>query len=176
MYSLPSIFAESSSSGIGAFNINLKGFIFQLVTFTIVLLIFKRWILPPIVKTLEQRRQTLEESLQQAKETEEALARAETRAEEIIAKARVAADQALAEGRKAAEAVVASAETDASKHAAMIIKEAEERLGQERQSLRDELRGELADLVAGATEKILRQKLNAETDRKLIEQSLKELA
>ena len=79
MLNIPTQFAEvsSSESGIGAFNINLKSFIFQLVTFVIVLLVFKRWVLPPLIKTLEDRRQTLEKSLTQAKETEEALARAE---------------------------------------------------------------------------------------------------
>lgn len=167
--------ASSSGSGIGAFNINLKSFIFQLVTFVIVVLVFKKWLLPPIVKTLEERRKTLEKSLTDAKATEEALARAETQADEILAKARGAADQAITEGRKSAEGIVASAEESAAKRAALIVKEAEAHLDQERRQLREELRAELAELVADATEKIIRQKLDAEADRKLIEQSLKDI-
>lgn len=175
---MPVNFAEAggAASGIGAFNINLKSFLFQLVTFVIVLLILKRWVLPPLMATMEKRRQTLEKSLEQAKATEEALARAESRAEEIIAKARTAADEALAEGRKTAEGLIANAETAAAERAALIIKDAEARLDQERQQLRTELRAELAELVADATEKILRQKLDDQADRALIEQSLKELA
>ena len=110
--------ASDSASGIGAFNINLKSFVFQLITFVIVLLVFKRWVLPPLLKTLEDRRQTLERSLTQA------------------------------ESRRASE----------------------------RTKLHQELKAELADLVANATETILRQKLDEKTDRKLIEQSLREIA
>ncbi|KKW06831.1 MAG: ATP synthase subunit b, partial [Parcubacteria group bacterium GW2011_GWA2_49_16] len=60
--------------------------------------------------------------------------------------------------------------------AALIIKEAEARLMSERTKLHQELKAELADLVANATETILRQKLDEKTDRKLIEQSLREIA
>ncbi len=168
-------FAEDSS-GISSLGINLKGFIFQLITFLIVLLILRRWVFPKLVATLEKRRQTLEQSLIQAKQTEEALARAETKAEEILARARTQADEALAEARKTAEGIVADGETKSNERAALIVKEAEAHLAQEREQLRESLRAELADLVADATEKIIRVKLDDQADRALIEASLKELA
>ena len=164
---------SSSSSGIGAFNINLKAFIFQLVTFLLVLLVFKKWILPPIVKTLDTRRQTLEDSLTNAKATEEALAKAEATAEEILAKARAQADDALAEAKKAGAGAIADAEAAAAERASMIIKEAEAHLAEERDKLRQELRGELAELVADATEKIIHEKVDAKRDMSLIERAIK---
>jgi len=164
---------SSSASGIGAFNINLKAFIFQLVTFLIVLAIFKKWILPPITKTIEDRRKTLEKSLEQAKQTEETLAKAEVSAEQILAKAREAADESLAEAKKAGKGVIAEAEEAAGQRAALIVKEAESRLSEERDKLRHELRAELADLVADATEKILEEKLDAKHDMSLIERAIK---
>lgn len=168
-------FAESSS-GIGAFNINLKAFIFQLITFLIVLAVFKRWILPPIMKTLEQRRKALAESLEHAKAAEETLAKAEVHADEIIAKARDNADEVLAAAKKAAADVIAKGETAAGQRAALIIKEAEKRLGTERDKLRQELRTELAALVADATEKIITEKLDKSRDMQLIDRAIKELA
>ena len=66
-------FAQASG-GIGAFNLNLKSFLFQLITFALVLLVLKRWVLPPLMKTMENRRLALEQSLADAKATEEALA------------------------------------------------------------------------------------------------------
>lgn len=174
MFNIIPKFADAS--GIGAFNINLKAFLFQLVTFVLVVLAFRRWVLPPILKTMQERQKTLEKSLEQAQATQEALARAESRAEEIIAGARVAADEALAEGRKGAEGIVAGAEASAAERAVLIIKDAEAKLDQERQQLRSELKAELAELVADATEKIIRQKLDGPADRALIERSLKELA
>jgi len=167
--------AESSSSGISSLGVNLKSFIFQLITFLIVLLILRRWVFPKLVATLEERRKTLEESLNQARLTEETLQKAESKAGEILQAARAQADAALAEAHTKAEEIIAKGESAASERGARIIAEAEERLGQERERLHHELRGELAELVASTTEKVLRQKLNEREDRKLIEQSLKEL-
>jgi F-type H+-transporting ATPase subunit b len=89
LISFTTIIAAETQSGIGAFNINLKSFIFQLVTFVLVLWILRKWAFPKIIETIEARRETLEKSLVQAKQTQEALARAEVRADEIIAKGRV---------------------------------------------------------------------------------------
>lgn len=165
---------EAQPSGIGAFNINLKAFLFQLVTFLLVLLAFKRWVVPPIIKTLEARQKTLEKSLVHAKQTEETLARAEAKAEEILAKARNRADETLKETKASAEGVIASAEEAAAKRAEYIVKEAEARLQQERAKLKDELKDELAELVADTAEIIVRQKLDDASDRRLIEAALKE--
>jgi F-type H+-transporting ATPase subunit b len=175
LISLPLQFAQSSSGGISSLGINLKSFIFQLITFLIVLLILRRWVFPKLVATLEARRKTLEESLVQARQTEETLHQAETKAGEILKQARTQADAALAEAGSKAEEIIAKGEATAAERAARIIKEAEARLGQERERLHSELRKELAGLVAIATEKVLAKKLDELEDRALIERSLKEI-
>ena len=168
--------AESSGSGIGAFNVNLKDFIFQMITFILVLLILRKWVIPKVVSTMDARQATLEKSLKDAKATEEALAKAETRAEEILSQARAQADQALADAKDAGAEIVAKAEAAAADRANLIVKEAESRLAEEREKLHLELRGELADLVADATEKIINEKLDQKRDMSLIERALKGLA
>jgi F-type H+-transporting ATPase subunit b len=175
LISLPLQVAQSSSGGISSLGINLKSFIFQLITFLIVLLILRRWVFPKLVATLEARRKTLEESLVQARQTEETLHQAETKAGEILKQARTQADAALAEAGSKAEEIIAKGEAAAAERAARIIKEAEARLGQERERLHSELRKELAGLVAIATEKVLAKKLDEREDRALIERSLKEI-
>lgn len=168
-------FAQSSSGGISSLGIDLKAFIFQLITFVIVLLILRRWVFPKLVATLEARRRTLEESLVQAKQTEEALAKAEEKASQILHKARETADQAVTDAKSQAKEVVAKAEEAAAQQADRIIKETASHIDQERAKLHDELKKELAGLVAEATEKVLKTKLSAAADAKLIEQSIKEL-
>ncbi|HVO86129.1 MAG TPA: F0F1 ATP synthase subunit B [Candidatus Binatia bacterium] len=175
LYLVPQ-FADGSSSGIGAFNINLKEFVFQLVTFVIVLYVLKRWALPPLVKTIDDRRKTLEQSLEHAKQTEETLAKAAARSEEILDKARNQADEALAEAKKAAKQAINDAENAAAARAELIVKDAEARLGQERDKLRQELRKELAVLVADVSEKVIEEKLDAKNDMSLIERVIKGVA
>jgi len=166
----------ASSSGIGSLGINLKGFIFQLLTFVIVLLILRRWVFPKLVATLEARRKTLEESLVQAKATQEALTKAEERAEQILHKAREQADVSLADAREQAKNLITKAESSAEDQAKRVLKEAEQHLSQQQNRLREELKDELTDLVVLTTEKVLRSKLNPEEDAKLIEQSIKEIS
>lgn len=168
--------AEPQSGGISSLGINLKAFLFQLATFVIVLLILRRWVFPKLVATLEARRQALENSLVQARQTEETLKHAEAKAGEILLAARVQADAALAEANNKAEELITKSETVAGERGARIIAEAQKSLGQERERLRLQLRGELAELVILATGKVLRRKVDGSADRKLIEQSLKELA
>jgi F-type H+-transporting ATPase subunit b len=174
LLSMPIVFA--AASGIGAFNLNVKEFLFQLITFVLVLAILRRYALPKLVSTLDERRQTLETSLEQAKQTEETLAKAEAKAEEILGRARSQADEALAEAKKAASGRIAEAETKAAERAALIIKDAETRLGEEREKLRQELRGELAELVADATGRIIDEKLDAKRDMSLIERAIRGVA
>jgi len=170
----PTQFADSTSgSGLGAFQLNLKDFIIQLITFVLVFLILRKWVVPKLVGVMEQRRQTLEQSLENARATEEALAKAQAAAEEILSKARSLADEALAEAKDAGAGIVAKAETAAGQRAELIVKEAESRLDEERQKLRTELRAELADLVADATETIIREKLDDKRDMSLIERAIK---
>ena len=164
-----------SSSGLGAFNVNWKSFLFQLATFLIVLLIFKRWILPPITKTLNERRSVLEQSLEQARKTKEELAAAEAKVEEMLNLGRTNADKILAGARDEAKAAVAKAEEAAKAQAQRIMGENESQLAQAKDRIREELKDELGNLVVETTEKILRQKLTAQADLELIKRSVREL-
>lgn len=168
--------ASDSSSGLGAFQLNLKDFVIQLVTFVLVFLILRKWVVPKLAATIDGRQRTLEESLENARRTEEALKQAEAKAEEILGKARALADEALAEAKDAGAGVISQAETAAAARAEMIVKEAESRLNDEREKLRKELHEELAGLVADATEKILHEKLDEKRDMSLIERAIKGIA
>jgi F0F1-type ATP synthase membrane subunit b/b' len=55
---LPIQFAENADSGggLGAFQLNLKDFVIQLITFVLVLLVLRKWVVPKlIVREAESR-------------------------------------------------------------------------------------------------------------------------
>jgi F-type H+-transporting ATPase subunit b len=168
-------FAQESSGGISSLGLNLKAFIFQLITFLIVLAILRKWVFPKLVATLEERRKVLEQSLVQARQTEETLHQAQTQASEILKKAREQADNFLADAKTQAKEIIAAAEKSGEASAKRIIDEAEEHLSQERAKLRSELKEELVDLVAATAAKVLRKNLSAKEDLELINSSVKEL-
>jgi len=169
-------FGSEQSGGISSLGLNLKAFIFQLVAFLIVLVILSKFVFPKLVKTLEDRRQTLEKSLEQARQTELTLASAEEKAAKLLQSARTQADQALADAKLAAKNVVAGAETAAEKQTQRILEEAQNTIKDEHDRLSGELKKELAGLVATATEKIIGEKLDDPKDSELIEKTIKGLA
>jgi F-type H+-transporting ATPase subunit b len=168
-------FAAESSGGISSLGLNVKSFVFQLITFLIVLLILRRWVFPKLVATLEERRKVLEQSLEQARQTEETLHKTEANAVRILSKARDEADTALSDAQIRAKEIIAEAEKSGDEAASRIVKEAEAHLGQERAKLKDELKEELADLVVQTTEKVISKKLSSQEDMGLINDSIKEL-
>lgn len=166
---------NESAGGIGAFNINLKAFIFQLITFVIVLLVLRRWVFPKLLSTLETRRQVLEESLIKAKQTEEALNNAQMKAKQIILEARHAADRLIADANAQAKDIITKAEAAAEARAQLLLGETKEHLAQEQRKAEEQLKKELTDLVIMTTEKVLQEKIDDKHDRRLLEKALAEL-
>lgn len=170
-------FAEAhGGGGISALGLNLKAFIFQLISFVLLLLILRRWVFPKLVATLEKRREMLEKSLADATQTRKALSDAQSQVSAMLRDARLQADSALSDAKKQAESLIKKAEGESDLRAQRIISEAQAQLERQKQQLRDELRGELAALVTLTTEKVIKRKLDEKADRALIENSLKELS
>ena len=166
-------FAESAG-GIGALGLNVQSFVFQLITFVVVLLVLRKYVYGRLVDTLEARRNAVLESLAQADESAKQLEQAEKKVTELIKEARSEAENIVAVAHKEATKMVEEAEEKAGKRADHIVESAQTRLAHEVTEARELLRKETTELVAAATEKILRQKLDAKSDSKLIEMALKE--
>lgn len=176
MDSLTAKFAQSEDSGLSSLGLNLKSFVFQLIAFVIVLVILSRYVFPRIVRTLEERRQVLGRSLEQAKQTEETLKSAQAEASQLVTSARTQADETLAASRSQAKNIIATAEATGAEQADNIVSDGRLKLSHERQRMRQELKSELAGLVATATEKVARQKLDVQGDSQLIERAVEETA
>jgi F-type H+-transporting ATPase subunit b len=151
-----------------------------LMIWTLVLFFFTMWVLgkvafPRIQEALERRANAIRENIEAAErqrqeadqllnEYRERLKEAREQAEDITERARKAADAAQAEaaelGNAKREQLVAAARRDI---------EAETRRSLE------EIRKEVADLTVLATEKVTRKALDAEDQKRLVEEALAEV-
>lgn len=163
-----------AAGGLGALGINAKGFLFQLITFVMVMLLLKKYVFGKLVDTLEERRQAVIGSLEQAKQAAAELENAEEKIEKLLAEARQESADIVATAHKEAVALVDDAEAKATKKAEHIVHEAKGQLDQEILKARELLKKETKSLVAAATESIIRQKLTSAADEKLIEEALAE--
>ena len=164
----------ASSGGLGVLGLNLQSFLFQLITFVIVLLILRKYVFGKLVTTLEARRKAVEDSLKNAAATADELHKTEAHIAEMLKSARAQADDIVAVAHKEASVMVEEAEVKAHKKADHIVSEAQNQLDQEVAKARKAIRQETVQLVAAATEKLIGEKLDAKRDGTLIERALKE--
>lgn len=168
-------FGAETAGGLGALGINLQGFLFQLITFVLVLLLLRKYVYGRLVDTLEARRKAVVESLDNAKEAAAELEKTNQKTAELLKEARKEAGDILATAQKEAAAVVEEAEQKASKRADHLLEQAEARIHTDIAAAKANLQHELVGLVTAATEKVLRQKLDAKADNALVKKALEEV-
>jgi F-type H+-transporting ATPase subunit b len=172
---VPAIFAAGSSSGSFLVSPNVGLMIWTLVVFGISLYLLRRLAFPRIAEALDKRQRGIEESIDASERTRKEADKLLAEYRERLSDARGQADDIVARARKTAEA-----------HEEEVIAEArakrEEMMEQTRRDIEAEtrraiqaIRGEVADLTVRATEKVTRKTLNADDQKRLVEEALKEL-
>lgn len=175
MYSYFAAESAGESAGLlGALGIDLKLFITQLLAFLVLVAILGKFVFPFLVRSIDQRRESIEEGLKQAKEAQEASEKAEVRVQKLLADARSEADDILSRSHAEAAAQVAEAEEKARTRADQIIKDAHTQLEADVAKARLALKKDTAALVAMATERVLHEKVDARKDAQLIDRALSE--
>lgn len=164
--------APEAAGGIAALGLNWQGFLFQLITFVIVFVILRQFVFKKLIKTLDDRRDAVESSIKHAAETEEKLKKAQETIAGMLADGRKQADELVAAAHKEATHMVEEAESKAAKRAEHIVAEAKSQMDVEVAKAREALKAETAQLVAAATERIIKEKLNQTKDAALIASAL----
>ncbi len=149
--------------------------IWTLVTFVIVLIVLKRYAFGPLQAVIEARRAAITSDLDAAEKarTEAQEALAEYRAQ--LAESRKEAARIVEDARKAMDDKRRSdlAELDADKQR-QLERVRQEIAAETRQSLA-QIKDQVAELTLAATEKVLRSKLDADEQRRLIEDALADI-
>lgn len=168
--------ATDSSSGLGALGVDPKAFAMQLITFVLAFFVLKRYAFGPIMKIMQERRQTIEEGVQLGEEMRKEKAAFEQKLAELMRETRQQADSVISSAQDSGRQTIREAEEKAKHKAAQILAEGESRIAQEAARTRKLLEKELASLVADATEAVLDEKLDGSKDAQLIERVLKQRA
>ncbi len=150
--------------------LNVNGtFLAQIVDFVLLVLFMRFFVWPPLARAMEQRKQRVRQELADA-EAERKRAEAE----------REAQARALEAARSEAQAIVERAQRTAAEEARSLLDEARaqgerlqrqvrEEIAREREAAIAALRNEVAELVLEATGKLLRTRVDAAEDRRLVE-------
>ena len=163
-----------SASGIGALGFDGKAFLIQLITFVLAFLVLKRYVFKPILKVMQERRETIESSVKLGEQMQKEQAEMESKIAKIMQEARQQADGIVAGAQDTSRQMVREAEDKAKTKAAGVLKDAESRITQDTARARKQLEKEVVSLVSEVTEVVLEEKVDAPKDRQLIERALKE--
>jgi F-type H+-transporting ATPase subunit b len=167
---------DSSASGIGALGVDVKALVIQLITFGLAYLVLRRYAFGPIMRVMQERRETIDKGVRLGEQMQKQQAELEAKIQKALADARVQADGIVAGANEEARATVRDAEDKARTKADGIFAEAEGRIAQDTQRARTKLEEELVGLISDATEAIIDEKVDAAKDAALIDRALKESA
>jgi len=164
-----------STVGLGALGLNLKAIIFQIINFTILVLVLRWLAYKPILLMLEKRRQKIEEGLKTAqqmdKERKEWEQKIAEMTEENREKAQVILQNTQKEAKKEFEAIIARAR----KQQQEIMEKTRLQVEKEKEEMVQEAKEEIGQLALLLAEKIIQEKLNPQKDQKMIQAALRTL-
>ncbi len=145
----------------------------QIVNFLILLFLLKKFLYGPIVKVLDQRRDTIADSLKNAEEIETKLAKTEEEYEKRIAKASAESRKIIDEATKSASEIIKDAHTKAAEDMSDIMQKGRDSIVMEQQKMQQQMRSELTELVVMTLEKVTGKVLNKKDQVDIIEKTVK---
>lgn len=166
-----------SDTGLfGALGIDWRILIVQIIAFLVFVWLVGKFIFPFLIKFIDKREAAIAASIAAANEAEANAEKTQADIEKLLKTARADAAAVLDTAQKEAAQMVKDAEEKAKKRGEQIIADSRAQLDVDIRKAREALRKETTELVALATEKIIREKVDTKKDAQLIEAALKEAA
>jgi F-type H+-transporting ATPase subunit b len=146
--------------------------VFQIVNFSIVLLVLWRFLYHPLINFLETRKAKIDEGLVFARDMEKRLAEAGQEAERRISKAKDEAQSVLDRAVKSADKIKADLTTKAHAEAKNIAERATNDMRMEKEKILADIKKEVAGLVSSATRKVLEGEVDEKRAKNIVDKML----
>lgn len=152
-------------------------FFWMLVAFLVVFLLLAKFGFPVITKSVEERKNFIDESLRKAHEAQERLANIEKEGESILQEAREKQTQILREAAQTRDAIVEQAQEKARQEGSCLLDEAKTAIAQEKNAAIADIRRQVAALSVDIAGKVLRENLKDDKSQMdLIDRMLDEVS
>jgi F-type H+-transporting ATPase subunit b len=148
-------------------NINLT-LIGQTITFVIFVWFCMKFIWPPIMNALNERRKTISDGLAAAEQGQREREKGQMDANELVEEAKSQAQEIIARAEKRGAEVVADAKNDAQTEGERILNAARGEIEMEANRTREQLRVQVAQLAVSGAEKILAKEVDAKAHEKML--------
>lgn len=149
-------------------NINLT-LIAQLASFVVFVMFTMKYIWPPLVKAMEERKAKIADGLAAAERGAHEKELAEQRAKKRLQEAKQQAAEIVVRAEKRAAEIVDEAKGNAKQEGERLLTAARAEVEQESNKAREVLRTKVAELAIAGAEKILRREINADVHQDIVE-------
>jgi len=169
-------FADTVRDTAETFGWNWQLFLSQVISFSIVAFLLRRFAYKPILAVLEERRRRIEEGLINADKIKKELAEAEKRYQEIVGKANADAQKMIDEARESSAHLTERKQQEAIAAAEQIVAKAREAAALEHERTMESMKRELGRLVVETTAKVTGKVLTSEDQKRLQEEAARQVA
>lgn len=167
---------EAHDTGVlGSLGINGQMLAFQFLNFALVLGILWYLILRPLMKTMDERRRVIDDGLHKARQAETDLKMSTAKAQELIDAAKVEGNKLMEQATREADELAGRMEERARKEIELLIVQAKKNIEIDEATMREKLRRETAAIAILVAQKIIGKTLDSETDKRLIEEALRDI-
>jgi len=165
----------SGSGGGSLLDVNPGLIIWTIVTFLILLFILKKVAWKPILSALDQREKDIKDSLEKAEKAKEDAQRILDENQANLAKAEEESKKIIEQSRSYAENLKEQMLKESKEQSKKIIEDAAEEIDRKKDSAFEELKNEVAKIAVTAAEKIMKQNLDADKNKHIVDSYLKDV-
>ena len=146
------------------------------LTFILLVLILTKFAWKPILNALKQREDAIRDSLDQAEKAKDEAKKILSENQNSLAKAEEESKKIIEQSRVYAENLKDQMLKDSKEQAKKIIEEARAEIDRKKNAAFDELKNQIAEISVNAAEKILRENLDSEKNKKLVDKYISDIS
>ena len=160
--------------GFASLGINLPLLVVFIANFIVLLILLRLFLYKPVMKVLDERAKRAREAIELAEATKKEYDQAKDEVQKQIEKGRQEAQAIIGQAMQVAERLKEESRQEATKQVQVMIDRARAELEAERDKMVGDLRREFVSISIAAAEKVIKETLDRERHRKLIEETLQE--
>ena len=168
------VIASEGGNG-GLLDVNPGLMIWTVITFIILLIILKKVAWKPILTALDKRESDIRESLAQAEKAKEDAKKILEENQANLAKAEEESKKIIDQSRTYAESLKEQLIKESKEQANKIVDDASSEIQRKKDAAFEELKGQIAEIAVNAAEKIIRESLDAQKSKQVIDKYLNDV-
>ncbi len=164
-----------ASEGGSLVDVNPGLIFWTVITFLILLFILKKVAWKPILTALNEREEAIKESLEKAERAKEEAHKVLQENQTSLLKAEEESKKIIEQSREYAQKLKDQMLKESKEQAQKIIDDASSQIEQKKEAAFEELKTKVAELAIQASEKILKENLDKDSNRKLVDRYIEDI-